>query len=230
MSFRRSLRSIIALVLFLPIVCFGQGPKSKTSDQKTFPNFDEYRRRALRESPSDISLHTRFKGNRTIYKFGELVKIILTFSTRNYGAYSIEQDLSNNPAGDLFVFRRADNTALQMHGRNGYVCCGSHREYLREKPISTISDYQTYRGGSTGGIIGGIIDTNDPKLRAFLEQRRREREIEAWGVNLPPGEYDFFVRTYRVSKGWPEDLYANDNSPLVVTSRNVLHITILPRN
>lgn len=77
-------------------------------------------------------------------------------------------------------------------------------------------------------MIGGIIGGDDPKLREFVEQRRRKREVEAWGVNLPPGEYDFFVRTHRVSEGWPKDLYEGDKSPLIVTSRNVLHITILP--
>jgi len=139
MNLRLNIKSVIALVVLLPIVCFGQNQKTKT--QQVFPDFDEYRRKSLRGTPSDISLHTSFKGGRTTYKFGEMVKLVLTFSSPNSGKYSIEQDTSNNPGGDLFVFKRADSTALQMHGRNGYVCCGSKRDYLREKPIRVISDY-----------------------------------------------------------------------------------------
>jgi hypothetical protein len=54
-----------------------------------------------------------------------------------------------------------------------------------------------------------------------------------WGRNLPSGEYDLFVRTKRVAKGWTRhDNHVDERymgvGKTVVTSENLLHITILP--
>jgi hypothetical protein len=50
---------------------------------------------------------------------------------------------------------------------------------------------------------------------------------------LPSGEYDLFVRTKRVAKGWTRhDNHVDERymgvGKTVVTSENLLHITILP--
>ena len=92
----------------------------------------------------------------------------------------------------------------------GLVCCDSNRRYLKQKPLATI----------------GYL--NLKSTWQFLSGRRRD--VPASLPVLKPGDYAIFVQTRRVNRGWPKshhDLYFAPGDT-VVTSSNILHITVLP--
>jgi hypothetical protein len=88
------------------------------------------------------------------------------------------------------------------------VCCQYNRRYLSQRPL-------TARVGFTANYF---------RRQATLPFYRGEWPL----TKLTPGDYEFFVQTRSVMRGWPKPGHNQSPSNLVVTSSNVLHITILP--
>ena len=91
----------------------------------------------------------------------------------------------------------------------GYVCCGSKRRYLGPKPL-------------TGeGILVSLKRIERFTNEATFPLRRME---------LKPGDYAVFAQTRSLMRGWPKSAHDANHavSDLVVTSSNILHVTILP--
>jgi hypothetical protein len=111
---------------------------------------------------------------------------------------------------DDFVIQRPDTT-LPIHSQPSlmaYVCRDTNRRYLGKEPLVADTTLRVeYLGRSLASPVLGAM----PQLAG-------------------PGEYAIFLQSRRLMRGWPKsehDQY-HSVSDIVVTSNNVLHITILP--
>ena len=185
------------------------------SAQQISHSFDEQHASGVEQNPPGITLAVSTRDGHSAYHLSDTLYLRLSFTSKNSHAYTVELNSAMNLAGvgDDFVLQRPDAT-LPIHSQPslmGYVCCDTDRRYLRDEPL--------------------VAETT---LRMeYLERYlnfQLHRAVTPLAEKLRPGEYAIFLQSRRLMRGWPtseHDQY-HTVSDIVVTSDNVLHITILP--
>jgi hypothetical protein len=151
--------------------------------------------------------------NGLTYHLSDAIKYRLLFTSKERGTYTVEVMTGQSEAGssdDLVISAPGIDTPIHSRQRVpfGIVCCDSDRRYLSQKPIVTEFALTMSRVGRS------VLDPN-------LMNTHRD---------IKPGGYAVFMQTRSVFRGLPKSNHDKYLSPsdAVITSQNVLHITILP--
>ena len=172
--------------------------------QTTLPDFDRAHREALEGNPPGVVFTLATANGKSEFHSSERIDVTEKFTSSKPGKYSVELEYNNAPgSNDIFVFKRRDGSAIQF-SHYDIICCYSRRRYLRNSQLKTGSSVNMSYFQHYGSVAGPL-------------------------PLMPPGDYDLYVQTRRVTRGWPdrEHRYLKLGD-LIVTSENVVHITILP--
>ena len=190
------------------------------SAQQISPSFDEQHARGLKQNPPGVTLTISMRDGHSAYHLSDTLYFRLSFTNKNSDVYTVELDSAMNKAGvsDDFVIQRPDAT-VPIHSQPslaGYVCCDTNRRYLGKEPL--VAD--------TALRIEYLERSVNFRLRNSLVIGA----IPSLAEKLKPGEYATFLQSRRLMRGWPKSEHDQYHivSDIVVTSNNVLHITILP--
>jgi hypothetical protein len=190
------------------------------SAQQISPSFDEQHARGVEQNPPGVTLTISTRDGHSTYHLSDTPYFRLSFTSKNSDVYTVELNTPMNLAGvsDDFVIQRPDTT-VPIHSQPslvGYVCCDTNRRYLgKESLVAETALRMEY-------------------LERSLNFRLRDSEVIAaippFAQKLKPGEYAIFLQSRRLMRGWPKSEHDQYHtvSDIVVTSNNVLHITILP--
>jgi hypothetical protein len=188
--------------------------------QQISPSFDEQHATGVEQNPSGVTLTISTRDGRSAYHLSDTLNFRLSFISNNSHMYTLELDGAMNIAGvsDDLVIERPE-AALPIHSQPslmGYICCHTDRRYLGNKPL--VAD-TTLR-----------MEYLERSLNFRLRDSQFLGAIPPFAEKLKPGEYSIFIRSRRLMRGWPKSLHDQYHtvSDIVVTSINVLHITILP--
>ncbi len=173
---------------------------------------DEYTRGLQQNHPGITFIISTVDGLST-YHLHDTIAIKLALTSKEPHVYTFETtsgiSTEASTSDDLVVV--GPNAVSPIHSRSRvmqghYVCCRSKRLYLSEKP--SIASFSTTLGG-----IPRLIPKPDMTT----------------DTEITPGEYTVFMQTRRVLHGWPksEDEKYRGVSKIVVTSNNVLHLTLV---
>jgi len=190
------------------------------SAQQISPSFDEQHAMGMDQNPPGVTLTISTRDGHSTYHLSDMLWFRLSFTNKNSDVYTVELDSAMNKAGvsDDFVIQRPDTT-VPIHSQPslmGYVCCDTNRRYLRKEPLVAETALR--------------IEYLERSLNFRLGNSLVIGAIPSLAEKLKPGEYAIFLQSRRLMKGWPKsehDQY-HSVSDVVVTSNNVLHITILP--
>ncbi len=189
------------------------------SAQSVSPSFDDEYSRAIERNPPGVILTIATIPEHSTYHLSDVIRFKVMFTSDKARLYTAELGGAGSAAGASYDFViQGPGLAAPIHSQPshpfGIVCCSSKRRYLGQKPLP------------------------GPELRVSLkriEQFTNEatfplRHSPTLRMELKPGDYAIFAQTRSVMQGWPKsehDAY-DAVSDLVVTSSNILHITILP--
>lgn len=198
------MKTIVA-VFVLAVACAAQSNVSA---------IEEMHARALEQNPPGVSLTISTADGRSIYHLSDAIQFRMSFTSGKARVYTVETETGMNTAGlsdDLVI--GAPGFPAPLHSpwdrtTIGGICCSSKRRYLRRDPRITIS-----------GVFS--LAKGKPPVRLMPDLTTC--------CEMKPGEYVVFVQTRRVLRGWPKsehDKYFGA-SEIVVTSNNVLHLTVL---
>lgn len=194
--------------LGLLLVCVNCLAQSASS---TFENDHDA---GVKQNPPGVTLTIATSDGRSAFHVSDVVKLTLAFTSNKPRVYTVEVAPGGNTAAasDDFVIQAPDQWSaihsLENGPPSGIICCTANRKYVREQPI-TLESFLSLR-----------------EIR-FLDIREL---FHSWPDLPEPGEYSIFVQTRRLMRGWPKsekDKYFKA-SDIVVTSENVLHITMIP--
>jgi hypothetical protein len=178
-------------------------------------SFEELHAKGLQENPPGVALTISTTDGGSTYHLSNKLHFQLFFTSKELEVYTLELMGGSNAASvnDEVTLQSAEMTS-PVHTNAGlfaYVCCDSYRRYV--------------------GHLSRLVT-----LTFSLQDVERSLNFQLGRTGLPtaqklnPGEYRMFVQTKRLMRGWPKtqhDQY-HSVSDIVVTSNNVLHITILP--
>ena len=197
---------IFLTLLALSIVCSAQSLSSR---------FEEEHARGVEQNPLGVTLTISTADGGSAYHLWDVIRFRLSFASTKLYFYTVELN-SGNSAGTSHDFViQGPGIAIPIHShpiaQPGVVCCDSNRRYVRLKPLGTVA-YLDFM---------------------FLERNLNMKSLPhppTPPMHFEPGDYTIFVQTRSVMRGWPKSDHAryHDLSDTVVTSSNVLHITILP--
>lgn len=184
--------------------------------QSTYSDLEAEHARALLQNPPGVRLTVKLADPAARYHLNAQIRLRLSFSSKKSRVYSVELAPGGSAASDSddLVFQGPDMPgaiyAKASGPPTGVVCCGTRRRYVTEKPIDTIAAVT---------VPARNMFSNAP---AFL--------FPTPPSGLKPGEYAIYLQTRRLMRGWPKSgrqLYFAQGD-IVVTSDNILHITIVP--
>jgi hypothetical protein len=177
--------------------------------------FDEEHAKGLKENPPGLELTFSTVDGKSVYHWSDKVRFRLVVTATKANVYTLETASGVNMAGiseDLVI--ATPELAVPIHSLKrshlGAVCCWSKRRYVDRKPSAI-----------EFGFRFSLFHLSD------FERALQPGSIDVVDVN--PGEVYVFLQTSRILRGWPK----SDNQKyfergIVVTSQNVLHLTILP--
>ena len=190
------------------------------SAQQISPSFDEQHAKGVEQNPPGVTLTISTRDGHSAYHISDTLYFKLSFTNKNSDVYTVELDSAMNKAGvsDDFVIQRADTTP-PIHSQPslmGYVCCDTNRRYLGKEPLVAETALR--------------IEYLERSLNFRLRNSQVPGAIPPFAQRLGPGEYTIFLQSRRLMRGWPKSQHDQYHtvSDIVVTSNNVLHITILP--
>jgi hypothetical protein len=182
--------------------------------QSALVSLDEQHRRGVEQNPPGVALTITTADGGSTYRRSDTIRIKLSFGSRQLHRYTVELSKGNAAtASNNFVVQGPGITVPAHSMANhpvAYVCCDSRRRYLGHFAVA-------------------------PEVNLNLNHV----EEFAYTFNLPNasvehhklgGDYAIFAQTRNIMKGWPKtprDSY-HAASDIVVTSSNILHITVLP--
>jgi hypothetical protein len=184
--------------------------------QSTLSSLETEHARGVLQNPSGVSLTISLVDPAATYHFNDEIRLRLSFSSDKARVYTAELAPGGSAAAasDDLVFQGTEMSD-PIHSQaseppKGVICCGTRRRYVAQKPIRAIA-YVT--------VPSNNLFSNAPK---FL--------FPTSPTGLNAGDYVIYVQTRRLLRGWPksgrERYFAA--SDIVVTSNNILHITIVP--
>jgi hypothetical protein len=185
------------------------------SAQSISLQFEAEHSHSTEHNPPEVKLVIRTLESRPSYHMSDVIRIRLSFTSQKPRLFTAELASGGSVAGsnDDFVIQGPD-MPVPIHSmpttNMGLVCCESNRRYLKQKPLAATGYLDL---ASTWQFLGA-----------------RPRDVSPSLPGLKPGDYAIFVQTRRVNRGWPKshhDLYFTLGDT-VVTSSNILHITVLP--
>jgi len=183
--------------------------------QSTSPQLEAEHSHSVENNPPEVKLIIETLDGQSSYHMADVIRIGLSFTSQKRSLFTAELASGGSVAGsnDDFVIQGPDMPA-PIHSmpttNTGFVCCESNRRYLDHKPLVATS-YLNLK--STWQFLSAKPQESSTRLPV-----------------LKPGDYVIFVRTRRINHGWPKShhvLYFALGD-IVVTSSNILHITILP--
>lgn len=196
---------LFLLLLLVSGACAGQTAPQQIQNEHA---------RGLAQNPRDITAMLVIAGAGPTDR--NAVELRVLFTSKRPGTYTAELAPGGNASAiDDFVFQGPD-MPTPFHSKDrfltpGIVCCGTDRHTVGETPIAARSFLS--------------LDTLWTQIPNPL--------AKGGSATIPsrtPGDYWLFVETRRVLRGWPKsekDSYFKA-SDMVVTSRNIVHFTILP--
>jgi hypothetical protein len=178
--------------------------------------FDEEHARGVKQNPPGLELTFSTLDGKSVYHLSDEIRYKLVVTAKQANVYTFETATGTTVAGlsdDLVVV--SPELAVPVHSRKrapskyGGICCESKRHYISEKPSTVefafrLSYFNQGDFGHAIEIVPGLFD-------------------------IKPGDVYVFLQTARILRGWPKSQgqkYTEDG--IVVTSKNVLHLTILP--
>ncbi|MFZ1916239.1 MAG: hypothetical protein WAU58_01605 [Terriglobales bacterium] len=172
--------------------------------QSDFAALEDQHTRDVAQNPPGVTLTVAVDGP-TAYHLSDVIRFKLAFASKQPRRYTADLAWGANSAASSvdFVMQAPDGTVPFHSPPFLSVCCQYNRRYLSQRPL-------TARVGFTVNYF------------------RRQATLPFYLTKLTPGDYEFFVQTRSVMRGWPKPGHNQSPSNLVVTSSNVLHITILP--
>lgn len=183
------------------------------SAQSVSPSFDEEYNRAIEQNPPGVTFTISIPANST-YHLSDIIRFQVMFTSTNARLYTAELSGAGSAAGASFDFViQGPGVAAPIHSQAShplaYVCCGSNRRYLGPKSLSD------------EGVLLSL---------KWIERSTNEATFPVRRMDLKPGDYAIFAQTRSVMRGWPKSQHDAFHavSDLLVTSSNILHITILP--
>lgn len=195
-----------AVLLVLTIAAWGQANPTQ---------FEREHASGVEQNPAGVRLTIATADGRSQYRLSDELRFKLFFTSSKLREYTVEMSGGNSAAvSDDFVIQAPEIKVL-LHSKNGVprgaVCCASDRHYVGQapKPVSS--------------ALFSLKWFNLPSEAALPDMTLRKAKFQ-------PGEYAIFLQTRRVLRGWPKnerDRY-HGISNFVVTSSNVLHITMSP--
>jgi hypothetical protein len=192
-------------LLVLAIGCFAQ------SDS---PSFDEEHSRGIEQNPPGVTFTISTIPKHSKHRLSDDIRFEVMFTSTKARLYTAELAGAGSAAGASFDFViQVPGMSAPIHSqpsnRMGYVCCGSKRRYLGPKPLA-----------------GEGVLVNLKRIERFAN----EATFRLPRMEFKPGDYAIFAQTRSVMRGWPKSEHDAFHavSDLVVTSSNILHITILP--
>lgn len=197
------MKSFLALFL-MAVACAAQ------SSLKAFENEHV---QGLQQNPPGITFIISTVDGRSTYHLSDLIRIKLVLTSKKPDVYTFETTTGmTTQAGtsdDLVIVGPDVVSPIHSHSRvpMGYICCETKRHYLTQKPL--IATFALRLEGMPR--VMPKVDLTTP-------------------TEITPGGYSVFMQTRRVLRGWPKsehDKYFGV-SDIVVTSSNILHLTLLP--
>lgn len=181
--------------------------------QSTLKQFEEEHDLGVKQNPPGVSFSIATTDGRSAFHLSEWVKFRLIFVSKKASVYTA--DLAPGGAAgtaDHFILQPTESPTIFHLGGGPSVCCWVDRRSI--KPKST-------PGRAT------VMFSN---LRPYSLHPFDPFASPSAFSPLPPGEFDLFIQTRRVLHGWPKTQREKYEklSDLVVTSSNILHITLLP--
>lgn len=180
--------------------------------QAVSPRFEEEHARGVEQNPPGLKAVLATADGHTTYRLSDTIRFRLSFASQQLRRYTVDLASAGSGAGasNDFVIEGPD-MAAPIHSAvvspPAIVCCTSDRRYVKHKPLAS---------------------------EAFLQLKWLERGLGLSTSLTPrkfkPGIYAIFAQTRSVMVGWPKSEHDRYHtvSNLVVTSSNILHITILP--
>jgi hypothetical protein len=172
--------------------------------------------KGVKQNPPGVVLTISTKDGRFRYHVSEQIHLRLTFTSTKLHFYTADLAPGGSAAvmSDEFVIQpRNGNFLFRIAKPWGIACCGDRRKYIGDKPLVGFGSFAFSEWRMNLLPLDGV-PRNDPNPIKTLQ----------------PGEYDLFVQTRRVMRGWPKsehDRYFSVSN-ILVTSGNTLHLTILP--
>jgi hypothetical protein len=194
-------------LMMLSAICFAQSTPSSLETEHA---------RGVQQNPTGVTLTISLVDPVVMYHFNHEIRLRLTFSSDLARVYTAELAPGGSAASasDDLVFQGPEMSD-PIHSQaseppKGVVCCGTRRRYVAHQPIATIA-YVT--------VPSKNLFSNAPKVL-----------FPTPPTGLKAGDYAIYVQTKRLLRGWPksgrEQYFAA--SDIVLTSNNILHITIVP--
>lgn len=192
------------LLLVLAIAC---------SAQSASRSFDEEYSRGLKQNPPDVTFTISTIPEHSKHQLSDNIRFEVMFTSTKARLYTAELAGAGNAAGASFDFViQGPGMSAPIHSQRsshmGYVCCGSKRRYLGPNLLAE-------------GVLVNL---------KRIERFANEATLQLPRMEFKPGDYAIFAQTRSVMRGWPKSEHDAFHavSDLVVTSSNILHITILP--
>jgi hypothetical protein len=199
-----SVKTYIPLLL-LAIACLAQSASA---------SFDEEYSRGTEQNPPGVTFTISTIREHSTHHLSDDIRFEVMFVSRKERLYTAELAGAGSATGASFDFViQGPGMSAPIHSqpsnRMGYVCCGSKRRYLGPKPLA-----------------GEGVLVNLKRIERFTN----ESTFPLPRLELKPGDYAIFAQTRSVMRGWPKSEHDTFHavSDLMVTSSNILHITILP--
>ena len=184
--------------------------------QSSLKAFEDEHAHGVKENPAGVEFSISTVGGRSTYHISDWIQLNLTLTSKEPRVYTFESTSGMTTAAgandDMVIVGPDVVSPLHTLARVmiGHLCCETKRRYLSLRPSS-----------ATFGL-------------RFVDIPRYTQSIPNVDFTTPaeitPGEYAVFMQTRRVLRGWPKSEREKYSvaSDIVVTSNNILHLTILP--
>ena len=181
--------------------------------------FDTEHAGGVDRNPPGIELRIATVDGRSTYHASDRIRFKLVLTSKIAKEYTVETISGMSDAGgsDDFVVKLPGSDTL-WHTLSsvpvGLICCDSKRHYVTQ----------------AGSSVTSISFSFESIQRFVQEISHPPFSPVTTADNEKPREYYIFLQTGRVMRGWPRSQSEkyHGRSPLLVTSSNVLHITVLP--
>lgn len=176
-------------------------------------SFDEQYKQGLKQNPPGVTLSITTADGGSKYSLHSAIPIALRFTSTQLHVYTVEPSIGNAATVSTDFVVEGPGITAPLHSLtfqpHGYPCCSSKRRYLGQSPVALSERLDLGRAE----MLAKSLDVPTMTMKPH---------------GVKPGEYLIFAQTRNVMRGWPKsqkDSFHSE-SDIVVTSSNVLHITL----